>query len=81
MDSLRKVNKQLKAEKQLFMDSPEGIAYKKRLYKESNYQKEYREKNKEKKKYYNKQYREKSKEKIKEYIEKYLKVIIVPMGN
>jgi|TARA_B100001063_G_C16640030_1_gene490318 hypothetical protein len=56
MDSLRKVNKKLKAEKKLFMDSPEGIAYKKRLYKESNYQKEYREKNKEKIRKYQKEY-------------------------
>jgi len=56
MDSLRKVNKKLKAEKKLFMDSPEGIAYKKRLHKESNYQKEYREKNKEKIRKYQKEY-------------------------
>tara|TARA_R110002073_G_scaffold7141_2_gene41113 strand:- start:3492 stop:3677 length:186 start_codon:yes stop_codon:yes gene_type:complete len=54
MDSLRKVNKQLKAEKQLFMESPEGIAYKKRKQKE--YGVEYREKNKEKIRKYQKEY-------------------------
>ena len=56
MDGLRATIKNLKAEKQLFMDSPEGIAYKKRLYKESGYQKEYREKNKEKIRKYQKEY-------------------------
>ena len=38
------------------MESPEGIAYKKRLMKESGYQAEYREKNKERIKAYQKEY-------------------------
>ena len=50
MDGLRNTIKNLKKEKQIFMQSPEGIAYKKRLLKE------YREKNKEKIRAYQKEY-------------------------
>jgi len=56
MDSLRSVVKKLKEEKKLFMDSPEGIAYKKRKLKESGYQQAYREKNREKNRKYQKEY-------------------------
>ena len=56
MDSLRKTIKKLKEDKKLFMDSPEGITYKKRLMKESGYQEKYREKNKEKIRKYQKEY-------------------------
>ena len=45
MDNLRNTIKKLKEEKKIFMDSPEGKQYKKRL--NLNYQKEYRSKNKE----------------------------------
>ena len=54
MDSLRKTIKELKQEKKLFMDSPEGIAYKKR--KAQEYYKVYREKNREKNRKYQKEY-------------------------
>lgn len=50
MDGLRNTIKNLKKEKQIFMQSPEGITYKKRLLKE------YREKNKERSKAYHKEY-------------------------
>tara|TARA_R110000796_G_scaffold1443_3_gene5787 strand:+ start:812 stop:997 length:186 start_codon:yes stop_codon:yes gene_type:complete len=54
MDSLRKTIKELKEEKKLFMDSPEGIAYKKRKARE--YYKVYREENREKNRKYQKEY-------------------------
>ena len=56
MDSLRKTIKKLKEEKKIFMDSPEGQQYKKRL--SSSYQKEYRNKNKESIRKYQKEYAE-----------------------
>jgi len=56
LDALRKTNKKLKEEKKLFMDSPEGIEYKKRKLKESGYAEAYREKNKEKNRKYQKEY-------------------------
>ena len=56
VDTLRTNIKKLKQEKKVFMDSPEGKAYKKRLYKESGYQEQYREKNKERIKEYQKEY-------------------------
>jgi hypothetical protein len=54
MDSLRKKIKKLEEEKKLFMESPEGKAYKKRL--KSDYQKEYRKNNIEKIRKYQKEY-------------------------
>ena len=54
MDSLRKKIKKLEEEKKLFMESPEGKAYKKRL--RSDYQKEYRKNNIEKIRKYQKEY-------------------------
>ena len=54
MDSLRKTIKELKEEKKCFMDSPEGIAYKKR--KAQEYYKVYCEKNREKNRKYQKEY-------------------------
>ena len=48
INSQKNTIKNLRADKKKFMESPEGIAYKKRLMKESGYQAEYREKNKEK---------------------------------
>ena len=48
--SQKKTIKNLREEKKKFMESPEGIAYKKRL------MKEYREKNKEKIRAYQKEY-------------------------
>ena len=54
MDSLRKTIKELKEEKKCFMDSPEGIAYKKRKARE--YYKVYREENREKNRKYQKEY-------------------------
>ena len=54
MDSLRKKIKKLEEEKKLFMESPEGKAYKKRL--KSDYQKEYRKNNMEKIRKYQKEY-------------------------
>ena len=54
MDSLRKTIKKLKEDKKLFMDSPEGKQYKKRL--NLHYQKEYRNKNKERIRKYQKEY-------------------------
>ena len=53
MDSLRETIKNLK-EKKIFMDSPEGKQYKKRL--SSNYQKEYRKNNVEKIRKYREEY-------------------------
>ena len=54
MDSLRKKIKKLEEEKKLFMESPDGKAYKKRL--KSDYQKEYRKNNIEKIRKYQKEY-------------------------
>jgi len=54
MDNLRNTIKKLKEEKKIFMDSPEGKQYKKRL--NLNYQKEYRSKNKESIRKYQKEY-------------------------
>jgi|TARA_R110000803_G_scaffold90554_1_gene158021 hypothetical protein len=54
MDSLRETIKNLKEEKKIFMDSPEGKQYKKRL--SSNYQKEYRKNNVEKIRKYREEY-------------------------
>jgi len=54
--SQRNTIKNLREDKKKFMGSPEGIAYKKRLLKESGYQAEYREKNKEKIRAYQKEY-------------------------
>lgn len=54
MDSLRKKIKKLEEEKKLFMESPEGKAYKKRL--RLDYQKEYRKNNMEKIRKYQKEY-------------------------
>ncbi len=54
MDSLRKKIKKLEEEKKLFMESPEGKAYKKRL--SANYQKDYRSKNRERIRKYQKEY-------------------------
>jgi len=54
MDSLRKKIKKLEEEKKLFMESPEGKAYKKRL--RLDYQKEYRKNNVEKIRKYQKEY-------------------------
>ena len=54
MDSLRKTIKNLRADKKTFMDSPEGIAYKKRKQKE--YYVKYKIKNKESIRKYQKEY-------------------------
>ena len=54
MDSLRQTIKKLKEEKKIFMDSPEGIAYKKR--KAVKYQAAYRDKNREKIREYMREY-------------------------
>tara|TARA_R110000803_G_C11904761_1_gene312509 strand:+ start:657 stop:893 length:237 start_codon:yes stop_codon:yes gene_type:complete len=54
MNKLRKVIQNLRSEHKLFMSSPEGIAYKKRLTKE--YYKQYRIDNKEKLRAYQKEY-------------------------
>ena len=54
--SQKKTIKNLREDKKKFMESPEGIAYKKRLLKESGYQEKYREKNKEKIRAYQKEY-------------------------
>ena len=54
--SQKKTIKNLREDKKKFMESPEGIAYKKRLMKESGYQAKYREKNKEKIRAYQKEY-------------------------
>jgi hypothetical protein len=56
INSQKNTIKNLRADKKKFMESPEGIAYKKRLMKESGYQAEYREKNKERIKAYQKEY-------------------------
>ena len=56
INSQRNTIKNLREDKKKFMDSPEGIAYKKRLMKESGYQAEYRERNKEKIRQYQKEY-------------------------
>jgi len=56
INSLRNTIKNLRDNKKNFMDSPEGIEYKKRLMKESGYQAEYRERNKEKIRKYQKEY-------------------------
>jgi len=55
MDSMRRTIKNLKALRKQFLESPEGIAYKKRL--TDDYAKKYREKNFEKMKSYLKDYR------------------------
>jgi hypothetical protein len=55
MDSMRSTIKNLKALRKQFLESPEGIAYKKRL--TDDYAKKYREKNFEKMKSYLKDYR------------------------
>ncbi len=55
MDSMRRTIKNLKALRKQFLESPEGIAYKKRL--TGEYAKKYREKNFEKMKAYLKDYR------------------------
>jgi|TARA_R110000772_G_C12943366_1_gene401226 hypothetical protein len=55
MDSMRRTIKNLKALRKQFLESPEGIAYKKRL--KGEYAKKYREKNFEKMKAYLKDYR------------------------
>jgi len=52
----RNTIKDLREDKKKFMGSPEGIAYKKRLLKESGYQAAYRENNKEKIREYQKEY-------------------------
>ena len=54
MDSMRRTIKNLKALRKQFLESPEGIAYKKRLTKE--YYKQYRIDNKEKLRAYQKEY-------------------------
>ena len=54
MDSLRKTIKKLKEEKKIFMDSPEGIQYKKR--KSREYYRVYRDNNREKVTEYQKEY-------------------------
>jgi len=55
MDSMRRTIKNLKALRKQFLESPEGIAYKKRL--TEDYAKKYREKNIEKMRAYLKEYR------------------------
>ena len=54
MDSLRKTIKNLREDKKIFMNSPEGIAYKKRKQKE--YYVKYKIKNKESIRKYQKEY-------------------------
>jgi len=54
--SQKKTIKNLREDRKKFMESPEGIAYKKRLLKESGYHAKYREKNKEKIRAYQKEY-------------------------
>jgi len=54
MDSLRSTIKNLREEREKFLSSPEGIAYKKRLVYE--YGKKYREENAEKIRAYQKNY-------------------------
>ena len=54
MDDLRNTIKNLRQDMKIFMQSPEGIAYKKRIEKE--YAVKYREKNKDKLNKYQKEY-------------------------